>query len=65
MEIDLIFRIAAIGIIVAILGQVLKNIGREDVGLMVTIAGIVIVLMMIIPVISDLFTAVRSAFGMF
>ena len=65
MEIDLIFRIAAIGIIVAILGQVLKNIGREDVGLMVTIAGIVIVLMMIIPVISDLFTTVRSAFGMF
>jgi len=65
MEIDLIFRIAAIGIIVAILNQVLKNIGREDVGLMVTIAGIVVVLMMIIPVLSGLFESVRSAFGMF
>jgi len=65
VEVDLIFRIAAIGIIVAILNQVLTRSGREDMAMMTTLAGVIVALMMIIPVISGLFETVKTVFGLY
>ena len=65
MEVDLIFRIAAIGIIVAVLHQLLTHAKREDIAMLVTIAGVVVVLMMVIPAINDVFETVRSVFGLY
>jgi len=62
MEIDLIFRIAAIGIIVSILNQVLARSGREEQATMTTLAGLVVVLMMLVQKISDLFDLVKTLF---
>ena len=62
MEIDLIFKIAAIGIIVSILNQVLSRSGREEQATMTTLAGLVVVLMMIVQKISDLFELVKTLF---
>ena len=64
MDVDMIFKIAAIGIIVAILNQLLIRSGREEQALLTTIAGLVVALMMIITQISDLFTKVKSTFGL-
>ena len=64
MNVDMIFKIAAIGIIVAILNQLLIRCGREEQALLTTIAGLVVALMMIISQISDLFTTVKSTFGL-
>ncbi len=64
MEVDLIFKIAAIGIIVAVLNQVLIRSGREEQAMMVTLAGIVVVLMMLVEQIADLFETVKSVFGL-
>ena len=61
---DLIFRIAAIGIIVAVLNQLLIRSGREEQALMTTLAGLIVVLMMIISEISTLFDTVKSVFGL-
>lgn len=60
----MIFKIAAIGIIVAILNQLLIRSGREEQALLTTIAGLVVALMMIISQIGDLFTTVKSTFGL-
>ena len=64
MEIDLLFKIAAIGILVAVLHQVLVRAGREDQAMMTTLAGLVIVLSMVIKEISNLFNSVRTIFGL-
>ena len=64
MDVDLIFKIAAIGIIVAVLNQVLMRSGREEQAMMVTLAGIVVVLMMLVEQIADLFEKVKSVFGL-
>jgi len=64
MEVDLIFKIAAIGIIVAVLNQVLIRAGREEQAMMTTLAGIIVVLMMLIYEINDLFQAVKTVFGL-
>ena len=63
MNVDLIFRIAAIGIIVAVLNQVLIRSGREEQAMMTTLAGLVVVLMMVIEQISVLFDTVKALFG--
>ena len=63
MEIDLIFKIAAIGIIVSILNQVLTRSGREEQATMTTLAGLVVVLMMLTQKIYDLFELVKSLFN--
>ncbi len=63
MDIDLIFKIAAIGIIVSILNQVLSRSGREEQATMTTLAGLVVVLMMVAQEISALFELVKSLFG--
>ncbi len=62
MEIDLIFKIAAIGIIVSILNQVLSRSGREEQATMTTLAGLVVVLMMLAQKIADLFDLVKTLF---
>lgn len=64
MDIDLIFKIAAIGIIVAVLNQLLIRSGREEQGMMTTLAGLIVVLMMIINEISSLFDAIKSVFNL-
>lgn len=62
MDIDLIFKIAAIGIIVSILNQVLARSGRDEQATMTTLAGLVVVLMMIAQKIADLFDLVKRLF---
>ena len=64
MDIDLIFRIAAIGILVSVLNQVLSRSGREEQATMTTLAGLVVVLMMVVQQISSLFTLVKDLFGL-
>lgn len=62
MEIDLIFKIAAIGIIVSILNQVLSRTGRDEQATMVTLAGLVVVLMVVAQRIAELFDLVKTLF---
>ena len=62
MEIDLIFKIAAIGIIVSILKQVLSTSGREEQATMTTLTGLVVGLMLVAQKIADLFSLVKSLF---
>ena len=64
MDIDLLFKIAAIGILVAVLHQVLARAGREDQAMMTTLAGLVIVLTMVVKEISSLFSTVRALFSL-
>ena len=64
MDINLLFKIAAIGILVAVLHQVLVIAGREDQAMMTTLAGLVIVLSMVIKEISTLFETVRTLFNL-
>ena len=62
MDVDLIFKIAAIGIIVAVLNQLLVRSGREEQALMTTLAGLVVVLMLLVQEISDLFELIKNLF---
>lgn len=64
MDVDFIFKIAAIGIIIAILNTLLIRSGREDQAMLTTLAGIIVVLMMLIPQISDLFSSIKSMFDL-
>ena len=64
MEVDLIFKIAAIGILVAVLNQVLIRAGRDEQAMMTTIAGLIVVLMMIITQISLLFDTIKDVFNL-
>ena len=63
MEVDLIFKIAAIGILVAVLNQLLVRSGREEQAMMTTLAGLVVVLMMMVREISALFDLIKTLFG--
>ena len=62
MDVDLIFKIAAIGIIVSVLNQVLSRAGRDEQAMMTTLAGLVVVLMMVVQEIAQLFTMVKTLF---
>ena len=64
MDVDLIFKIAAIGILVAVLNLLLVRSGREEQALMTTLAGLVVVLMMLVRQISDLFDLIKSLFSL-
>ena len=63
MDVDLIFKIAAIGIVVAVLNQLLVRSGREEQAMMTTLAGLVVVLMMMVQEISDLFDLIKTLFN--
>lgn len=65
LNFDLIFKIAAIGIVISILNVVLKQAGKEEQGQMLTLVGVVIVLMLVIQLISELFTNIRTIFNIF
>ena len=62
MNVDLIFQIAAIGILVAVINILLSRSGREEQALMVTLAGLIVVLMLLVREIHDLFELIRSLF---
>jgi stage III sporulation protein AC len=64
MDIDIIFKIAAIGIMTAVINQILKLSGKEEIATFVTLAGIIIVLFSVINMISELFTTVKTLFSL-
>lgn len=64
MDVDLIFRIAAIGIIVSVLHQLLVRSGREEQAMLTTLAGLIVVLMILVKEISTLFEMIKSVFGL-
>ncbi|MEE1056869.1 MAG: stage III sporulation protein AC [Acutalibacteraceae bacterium] len=64
MDVDLIFKIAAIGIIVAVLNQVLIRSGREEQAMMTNLAGLIVVLLIIVQQISELFNTIKNLFGL-
>ena len=64
MEISLIFKIAAVGIIVTVLSQVLKHSGREEHAFLLSLAGLIIVLFWIVPYISELFETMETLFSL-
>ena len=64
MNVDLIFKIAAIGILVSVLNQVLTRSGRDEQATMTTLAGLIVVLMMVVQKISELFDLVKTLFGL-
>ena len=63
IDVDLIFRIAAVGILVAVLNSLLTRAGREDQALMTTIAGLIVVLVIVVQEIYNLFELIRHLFG--
>ena len=65
MQIDIIFKIAAVGIIVTIVCQLLKKSDRDDIATIVSLAGLIIVLAVVIDMVADLFDSVRSIFDLF
>lgn len=62
MTINLIFKIAAVGILVSVLGQVLKHSGRDEQAFLVSLAGLIMVLLWVVPYILDLFRTIQSLF---
>ena len=64
MSVDFIFKIAAIGMIVAVLNTLLVRSGREDQAMLTTLAGVIVVLMMLVPNISALFSGIKSMFDL-
>ncbi len=65
MDVNIIFKIGAIGILIAVLYMVLKNTGREELALMAALGGLVVVLMMVIQMIGELFESVRTIFQLY
>ena len=65
MSVSLIFKIAAVGLITAIINQILKKADKDEIATLVTLAGLVIVLIMIVDMIGQLFDTLRSVFGMY
>lgn len=63
MDVDLIFKIAAIGILVAVLNQLLIKSGRDDQAMLTTLAGLIVVLFMMVSQIKSLFDMIKSTFG--
>ncbi len=64
MDVDLIFKIAAIGIVVAVLGQLLIRSGREDQAMLTTLAGLIVVLSIVLKEISNLFSSIKELFSL-
>ena len=64
MDVELVFKIAAVGLLVSVLNQVLTRSGREEQATMTTLAGLIVVLMMVVQKISELFELVKTLFGL-
>jgi len=65
VEVDLLFKLAGLGIVVAVLSQVLNRAGREELGTLVTVAGLVIALFLVINLVSELFSSLKSIFALY
>ncbi|MBE5745857.1 MAG: stage III sporulation protein AC [Clostridiales bacterium] len=65
MEVEIIFKIAGIGVLTAVVNQVLKYAGKEELATLTTLAGLIVVLLMVVNLISDLFATVKSLFTLF
>ena len=65
MGIDLIIKIAGVGILASVVGQVLKNLGKDDIATFTTLASVIVVLIMIISSIAELFESVKTIFSLF
>ncbi len=65
MQVDLLFKIAGIGIMVSVISQILTRTGREDMAMLTTVAGLVIVLLMVVNLIAELFASVKSIFQLY
>lgn len=64
MQVDLIFKIAAVGILVAVINQVLKSAGRDEQAMLINLTGLIVVLLMVIKEIKGLFDTIKSVFGL-
>lgn len=64
MDVDFVFKIAGIGIVVTVIGQVLTRAGRDDIAMLTTLSGLVVVLMMVVGMISSFFTSIRALFAL-
>lgn len=64
MDIDFVFRIGAIGILITVISQVLSRAGREDIATLATLAGLIVVLMMVLNMVVDFFTNIRAMFSL-
>lgn len=62
MDIDFVFKIGAIGILITVVSQVLNRAGREDVATLATLAGLIVVLLMVVNMVSEFFQSVRAMF---
>lgn len=65
MEMDLLFKLAGLGVVVAVLSLVLNRAGREELGTLVTVVGLVIALFLVVNLISDLFSSLKSLFSLY
>ena len=63
MEIDLIIKIAGIGILTGVVTQILKHTGKDDIATFATLSGVVVVIMLVLNIVSDLFNTIRTMFG--
>ena len=64
INIDIVFKIAAVGVLIAVLSQLLIKSGRDDIALMVSVTGLIIVLLVVVQMVSDLFENIKSIFGL-
>lgn len=64
MEVDILFRIAAIGILITVISQLLTRAGRDDIATLATISGLVVVMIMVVNMISELFSSIRAMFAL-
>lgn len=64
MDVDFVFRIAGIGVIVTVISQLLSRAGRDDIAMLATLSGLVVVLAMVAGMISDFFTSIRGLFAL-
>ena len=64
INIDIVFKIAAVGVLIAVLSQLLIKSGRDDIALMVSVTGLIIVLLVVVQMVSDLFESIKSIFGL-
>lgn len=64
MDVDILFQIAAIGILVTVISQLLTRAGREDIATLATISGLVVVMVMVVNMISELFSSIRAMFAL-
>lgn len=65
VEIDLLFKLAGLGVVVAVISQVLSRAGREELGTLVTVVGLVIALFVVVDLIADLFSSLKNIFALY